>query len=72
MNRDRCKYPLAIAALVAALTSMMLAPSTVRAGWTPWSCGWAVLDYYVQGGDLDGNACVRWDDTLGWDIWGQT
>lgn len=72
MNRDRCKYSLAIAALVAALTSMMATPPTVRAGWTSWSCGWAVLDYYVQGGDLDGNACARWNDTFGWDVWGQT
>lgn len=73
MSRIKQGSLLAVVVLITSIAGYTLVPSTASAGWSPWSCGWAVLDYYVQGGDLDGNACARWDDSgFAWDVWGET
>ncbi len=64
---------LLLIAVFVLITLPVLVP-IAEAAWTPWSCQWAVLNYPVTGGYLNGRGCARWWDgaELQWLIWADT
>lgn len=73
MGRQAGVAKVVVAALLAA--ALMAPVAGVQAAtWSDWSCQWAVVDYPVSAGNLDGLACARWwtGTEPWWQVWGET